>query len=482
MKDYQEINRYPSTFPEYNDIVIPPNIAPLNFQVREPGKKFIVSIHFNNEYNMNIKSNSSVIQFRQKKWKKLLQKSKGRELTMEIFVMDSTRKWLQYKPLILNVAREEIDSYLTYRLINVGYVLYRKMGTYQRNLTNFNERPIMLNRNTKGNCINCHSYCKNDPEKMVFHLRGSVSGTIISSDNDVINIDTKTPYTMSPGVYPSWHPEGQHIAFSVDIVNQWFHGVEKRNEVFDRASDLVIYSLKTNTLTTSPAVSTKNRETLPCWSPDGKYLYYCSAPETSDTLEYDEVKYDLVRIPYNTVTNEWGKADTILRSSSFGKSITFPKISPDGRYLMICLASHGYFTIYNKTSELYLLNLETNETYPFPFNSNDVDSYHSWSHNGRWIVFSSKRIDGLCARLFISYFDENGKFGRPFVLPQKNPRFYDTFISNYNVPELVTGSVVLNRNKLLKAAAGGSEPVKFDETVEVDALSGATRFEQVLIR
>jgi hypothetical protein len=478
IRDFQEVNQCPDISPEYNEIVIPPNIAPLNFVIREAGKKFRVEVHSGSGYEIFMASGSPVIRYRMRKWKKLLSENKGGEITVDVFIKDAAGHWLKYKPLILKVADEEIDSHLTYRLINVGYVLWRKMGTYQRNLTNFDEDPIMLNRNTQGNCINCHTYCKNDPEKMVFHMREKKGGTIISVGDSAFKINSKTPYTMSPAVYPSWHPDGQHIAFSVDITRQWFHGVEKRNEVFDQASDLVIYDIKSNVLTTSPAVSTKSRETLPCWSPDGKYLYYCTAPDSHDTLEYDELRYDLVRIAYNTATNEWGRIDTVLRSSQFGKSITFPKISPDGKYLMFCLASHGYFTVYNKTSELALLNLETMEVTPFQYNSNDVDSYHTWSANGRWFVFTSKRIDGLCARPFIAYFNENGEASRPFVMPQKDPRFYDSFLNNYNVPELVSGSVIRNRNKLLKAALGEPRPVKFDTTVDVDALSGATYIEQ----
>jgi hypothetical protein len=479
IRDFLEINQYPDISPEYNEIVIPPNIAPLNFVIREAGKKYHVRVHAENGTAFSMESGSPVIRYRMKKWKRMLSENKGGEITVDVYVRNIDGQWLKYKPLILNVAGEEIDSHLTYRLINVGYVLWRKMGTYQRNLTNFDEDPIMLNRNTQGNCINCHTYCRNDPEKMVFHMREKNGGTVISTGDSVFKINSKTPYTMSPAVYPSWHPGGQHIAFSVDITRQWFHGVEKRNEVFDLASDLVIYDIKNNVLTTSPAVSTKSRETLPCWSPDGKYLYYCTAPESNDTLEYDELMYDLVRITYDTRTNEWGRIDTVLRSSQFGKSITFPKISPDGKYLMFCLASHGYFTVYNKTSDLYILNMETMEVYPFPYNSNDVDSYHSWSANGRWFVFTSKRIDGLCARPFIAHFNENGEASRPFVMPQKDPRFYDSFLNNYNVPELVSGSVITHRNKLLKAASGESRPVKFDESVDVDALSGATHFEQV---
>jgi Tol biopolymer transport system component len=478
IRDFQGINHCPGISPEYNEIVIPPNIAPLNFVINEAGKKYHVQVRAENGTAFSMESRSPVIRYRIQQWKRILSENKGGKIMVDVYVKNMAGQWLKFRPLVLNVAREEIDSYLTYRLINVGYVLWRKMGTYQRNLTNFDEDPIMLNRNTQGNCINCHTYCRNDPQKMVFHMREKLGGTIISIGDTAFKINTKTPYTMSPGVYPSWHPDGLHIAFSVDITRQWFHGVEKRNEVFDKASDLVIYDIKNNMLTTSPEVSTKARETLPCWSPDGKYLYYCTAPENNDTLEYDELRYDLVRIPYNTLTNEWGLVDTVLRSSRFGKSITFPKISPDGKYLMFCLASHGYFTVYNKTSELYILNLETMAVYPFPYNSDEVDSYHTWSANGRWFVFTSKRMDGLCARPFVAYFSETGEASRPFVMPQKDPRFYDSFLNNYNVPELVSGSVITNRNKLLKAALGEPRPVKFDATVDVDALSGATHFEK----
>ncbi|MBN2519320.1 MAG: PD40 domain-containing protein, partial [Bacteroidales bacterium] len=434
---YKETEKLPDIFPDYNEVTIPPNIAPLNFIINDKAKKYIVSISSEKGKTLKIKSNSKLIKINQKDWRELLTQNKGKEISILVYLKEKNENWIKYKPLTLKVAEYDIDEYLVYRIINVGYVLWKKMGIYQRNLTNFDETPIMLNRNTNDNCMNCHSFCNNNPNMMMFHMRGDFSGTVISLNDSIFKINSKTPYTMTAGAYPYWHPDGEHIAFSVNIVKQWFHAVEERNEVFDRASDLIVYNIKTNTITTSPKISTKNRETLPTWSPDGKYLYYCSAPEMNDTLKYNEVKYDLLKISYNTHTNEWGEVDTVLLASEAGKSISYPRISPDGKYIIFCLATHGYFTIYNKTSELYIMNLETKEYLPFAFNSNAVDSYHTWSKNGRWFVFSSKRIDDLCSRPFICYFDENGKTYKPFVLPQKDPQFYNTFIKNYNVPELV---------------------------------------------
>ena len=71
-------------------------------------------------------------------------------------------------------------------------------------------------------------------------------------------------------------------------------------------------------------------------------------------------------------------------------------------------------------------------------NSDDVDSYHTWSSNGHWFVFSSKRMDGLWARpYFASFNPETGETGKPFLLPQEDPLFYDYYTYTYNRPELI---------------------------------------------
>ncbi|HNZ71314.1 MAG TPA: hypothetical protein PKJ43_01760, partial [Prolixibacteraceae bacterium] len=153
----------------------------------------------------------------------------------------------------------------------------------------------------------------------------------------------------------------------------------------------------------------------------------------------------------------------------------------DGKWLMFTLADHGYFSIFNKSSDLYLLNLETNDFFPYPFNSGDVDSYHSWSGNSRWVAFSSKRLDGLCTRPYFSHVDEKGNFSKPFVMPQRDPLFYRSYKDNYNVPELVNGKVNIDRASLLEAARDNALQANFDPNIDVDGLSGASRIEQSVL-
>lgn len=476
--NYTEISRNPNIDPDYTDIVIPPNIAPLNFKIKEEGLEFHIDVYAEKKDSEHIliKTNKNTVFFPIKKWKRLLSKNAGNELHIDIYVKGKNNKWNKFSSIKNKIAKEKIDSHVAYRLINPGYVLWWEMGLYQRNIENFEESAIFTNRATKQNCMNCHSFCNNNPEDMMFHMRASYGGTIVVKDANVKKVNTGTEYTMSAGVYPAWHPDGNHIAFSVNKIYQSFHAHKDKNiYVGDRASDLIVYNIQTNTVTTSPKVSTKRMENLPNWSPDGKYLYFCSAPELKDLSKYNESKYDLMRISYDVSTNIWGEVEQVIAAAETGKSISFPKVSPDGKYLLFCMSDHGYFSIKFPSSDLYILDLKTKKYRKLNINSEYTESYHTWSSNSRWFVFASKRKDGLCSRLYFSYVDTLGNVYKPLLLPQKDPSFYDTYIKNYNVPELIAGPVKVSPWKLTQAAHREPTQPNFDPTVDVDALSGATK-------
>lgn len=474
-----QLDNTPSIFPQYDSVCIPPNIAPLNFLIDEEGVGYYVKIDGEKSDPVHISQKSAKINIPIKKWKKLLENNRGGKISLSVYVKSKSGEWKQYSPMQIFIANHEIDNTLVYRIINVGYILWNRMGIYQRNLQNFDEKPIMLNRNSDGNCMNCHSFSSNRPDYFMFHMRGQYGGTIISTPDSTFKINTKTDYTLAAGAYPAWHPGGKYIAYSVNTIRQFFHSVSKDNEVFDKASDIIIYDIEKDMVLTHPSVATRQRESLPNWSPDGKHLYFCRAASFYDTLAYNEVQYDLLRIAFDTQTNTWGEIDTVLMASQIGGTITFPRMSPDGKYMLFTTASHGYFTIYNRTSDLKLYDFENDTIIDYPYNSNTVDSYHQWSSNGRWIVFSSKRIDDLTTRPFISYIDEKGQAYRPFVLPQKDPAFYKTFALNYNRPELVKESVDLKNRKLFDAVKSDAANVQFDTNIDVDALTGATEAEKI---
>jgi hypothetical protein len=438
------IDREPAISPDYSGVTIPPNIASLNFIIHEPGNRYIVKIIASNEAFITIHTKDGIIEIPPSKWNKILEASKGKEVKFDIMAQRDGQ-WVKFRTIINQVAKDPIDNYLVYRLIEPGYEIWNKMGIYQRCLENFDEDPIMINDMSEGNCMNCHSFCKNNSETFMFHMRAKNAGTIIYRNGKLSKVDTKTSKTLSAGVYPSWHPGGRFIAFSVNKIVQRFHAVsDKRIEVQDTLSDLVLYDCETNTISTDSSIaSSKRLETFPCWSPDGKSLYFCSAKAVEGN-QYNKILYDLLRISFDPATKTFGAIDTVISSYKTGLSVSFPKVSPDGRFLLFCMAPYGNFTIWHKESDLYLLNLEKGEISKPDINSTQSESYHSWSSTGRWIVFSSRRIDGLYTRPFFSYFDHSGKAHKPFMLPQKDPEFYAGFMKSYNIPELITSRIALD--------------------------------------
>lgn len=467
LKHSGQVDRLPVIFPDYTGIVIPPNMAPLNFVVKEKGDLFVAKISIKDDLPVTVESTNGIIAIDIDKWHQLLQKAKGGEINVDVFVRNESGLFQKFKTIVNRVANEEIDNHLVYRLINTGYVMWSKMGIYQRNLENFDESVVVDNQTIDNTCVNCHSFSRNNPKSMMLHVRASNAGTVIYEDGKLKKINSKTKYTLSPGGYPNWHPDGKHIAYSVNRISQRFFSKDIRIEVTDAASDIMVYDAEKNTVNTSPLVSTNSRENLPNWSPDGKYLYFISAPAVTDYDSEVHTRYDLLRIPYDAEKNIWGKVDTVVSSRELGKSITFPKISPDGKYLMFTAAEHGYFTIHYPDADLYLLNLQTGKYKKMDINSpKTTDSYHCWSSSGRWFVFSSKRIDELFTRPFFCYFDADGNPSKPFVLPQENPEFYDSFLINYNIPELITGAVEPSPFDLRELILSGAKSVSLDEAVD----------------
>ena len=460
----ETLDRKPAIVPDYADITIPANIAPLNFSLKDSVEDAQVVLSYAGQ-QVEVRAKDNQFVFPISKWKKLLSSATGNTVEVVVRVKEKG-KWLEYAPVKWSVAAEPIDPYIAYRLIAPGYTLWNKMGLYQRNLENYTETPIIENKMSGRNCVNCHSFCMQNPDKMLFHMRETYPGTILVDGDKIEKLNTKTEQTISSLVYPSWHPSGKYVAFSVNNTKQGFHANDRnRIEVFDEASDVVVYDVvKHEVVTTARLFSKDAFETFPTFSPDGKTLYFCTAAPRPIPEEYSEIKYSLCSIGFDPDTRSFGSVvDTLYNASVSGQSASFPRVSPDGKHLMYTLSGYGNFSIWHKDADLYMADLSTGESTPLDIlNSDDVESYHSWSSNSRWVIFSSRRIDGLYTRPYIAYIDENGQACKPFLLPQKDTGFYDRFMMSYNIPEFITGKVKVGGRVLgLKAKEDKGIDVKF---------------------
>ena len=112
--------------------------------------------------------------------------------------------------------------------------------------------------------------------------------------------------------------------------------------------------------------------------------------------------------------------------------------------------------------DLWMLDLQTGEVRNMEeINSPDTESYHSWSSNGRWVMFSSRRYDANYTRPFIAHIDANGRGSKPFELPCANPDYHRQLLKSYNVPEFMRGPVTITPQKFADVLKQEGIPVKY---------------------
>ena len=250
-KNGKRLGEKPVLFPDYAQTTIPYNIAPLNFTVRADGCRVSVLLEAG-VVKFKVEAPDGKVRIPEKKWKRLLQEAKDDSVRVTVARKKGDR-WEIWQPVSLNVAADPVDPYLVYRLIEPGYALWNKMGIYQRGMESFDETTVYENKMTDYNCVNCHSFCGHDPDKMLFHLRAKLAGTVLVDGDEVELLDTKTDKTISAFTYPYWHPSGRYIAFSINRTTQQLHSTQ-RTEVYDTASDVIVYDVERHTFLSVPGL------------------------------------------------------------------------------------------------------------------------------------------------------------------------------------------------------------------------------------
>lgn len=445
----------PHIFPDYTDVTVPAVIAPLDFCMEDESiTEISVKATYRNSRQVSSLRGQSA-RFPTRRWHRLLMSAMGD--TVKVSVTAKTDSgWVSFRPFNIFVSSDDIDYGLCYRKISPGYEAFGPMGIYQRNLSSFKEKTLIDNSRFTG-CVNCHSFNRCDPENYSLHIRGKHGATLLKKDGELKAFNTKTDKSIGNCVYPYWHPSGRFIAYSSNDTRQVFHVCpDKLIEVFDTDSDIEIYDIHSGELLIPSACAQKGRwESFPSFSPDGKNLYFTAATPAVIPDSVTNIRYNLCKVDFDTETGKCGCPEdvvTVIDAVSEGKSIAFPKPSFDGKYLMYTLSDYGTFPIWHHEADLWILDIESRETRPVTeANSRDTESYHSWDSSSRWFVFSSRRTDGLFTRLFLCHIDEHGNIGKPFLLPQRNPRkYYSESFFSYNVPEFVTTPIPFSTHSALK--------------------------------
>ena len=471
---FTDIKKAPAIYPDYVDVTIPVNIAPLTFELEDSCDEIVARFTVGDH---ELVCGGQAVQPEMDDWHELVNKAvdKKQDVNVEVFIR-LDQEWWRYQPFHITVSPDSIDPYISYRLISPSYVAYEELTLNQRCLENYDEEVMVNNMlcgaEIAGQCVNCHNYQQYNPRRMQFHARQAHGGTVIAYDGQLRKINMRNDSILSAGVYPAWHPWLPLIVYSTNKTSQSFHTQNpNRIEVFDAVSDLIGYDVAKNEVTNLEN-AVDEFEVFPVWAPDGKTIYYCSAHfEFRDTVGHDvevvsrfqEVKYNIYKKSFDPDTYQFGPRELVFQADSLGKSATLPRVSPDGRFLMFTLGNYGVFHIWHREADLYLLDLASGEVRAMDeINSPETESYHAWSSNGRWVIFSSRRDDGSFTRPFMAHIDADGKGSKPFELPQADPDYHRQFLKCYNIPEFMRGPVEVSPQSfasLLKASDG--EAVKY---------------------
>lgn len=305
-----------------------------------------------------------------------------------------------------------------------------------RNVSETSSRLLLQGLPT---CANCHSFSR-DGRAMGIDVDGpdSDKGTYAISEiaprmsirNDDVMTWNSFPGRLrgqtTIGFMSQISPDGR---YAVSTVNESVHAVNFMDYRFLQVfyptrGILAVYSRATGSIRALPgADDPRYVHTGATWSPDGQTLVFSRAaardpypegralPKAANDSAELPLQYDLYRIPFND--GRGGKPEPVRGASANGMSNTFPKFSPDGRWIVFVRCRNGQ--LMRPDSELYIVPAAGGQARRMNCNTPLMNSWHSFSPNGRWLVFSSKWLSPY-TQMFLTHIDGNGNDTPPILV------------------------------------------------------------------
>jgi len=299
-------------------------------------------------------------------------------------------------------------------------------------------------------CGNCHSFAKDQPLLAMDVDYGNDKGSyVITETIDTCYLKPKNIITWSDykkedeeptfGLLSQISPDGNYVLSTIKDLSV-FVAVDDNlaySQLFFPIKGIIgIYDRKNKSFDALNGANDKKYvQSNPTWSPDGKRIIFARTEAYINEkvraagialLTLDDVnefssgekpfKYDLYTVDFNN--GKGGKAIPLEGASNNGKSNYFPKFSPDGKWIVFCQAEN--FMLLQPDSRLYIMPSNGGEPRLMNCNMEQMNSWHSWSPNSRWLVFSSKN-KGLYTQLYLTHIDENGMDSPPVLI--ENLRF-----------------------------------------------------------
>jgi tetratricopeptide (TPR) repeat protein len=307
-------------------------------------------------------------------------------------------------------------------------------------------------------CANCHSFPADgktlamdvdgpDGDKGAYAI-APIGSKIVIDDDKIMTwnaFNGKPQGHMTLGFLSRISPDGRKVVSTVNerLYVRNFTDFRFLQTFFPTRGILAWYDVAAKTIRALPGADDKRYvHCNPVWRPDGKELVFMrsGARDPYDPAKpvalfagdpnETQIRFDLYRIPFND--GRGGEPEPIPGASRNGMSNSFPKVSPDGKWLVWTKARNGM--LLRPDGRLWIMALPRGTPRLMTCNTPLMNSWHSFSPNGRWLVFSSK-ANTPYTQLFLTHIDASGE-DSPAILIER------TQAANRaaNIPEFVAAS------------------------------------------
>jgi hypothetical protein len=437
------------TYP-FNNALFPPEFPAPTFEWKNGDKDTkswdIVLTTGNKRFTVNATTQNTRWKPTESEWDSIKFLSNSGKIYFKVNQSDKGNK--VNGQVVFRISRDSVGAPILYRQIPIPFVIAEK----QLDSMNY----ILIDPGCKGKphiamkgfpvCGNCHSITA-DGKTVGLDLdagRRDKGGYFVASLNDTVVFDinhfmswSKIEKRSSFGLFSKISPDGKYIVTTLkDRVVSYNPPLTSQESFaysqlfFPVNGHLAVYNRETHVLKELPGADLEEFvQTNAFWAPDGKSIlfsrgkamqrgsdpYEIALQDTKIQQEFAErkrtVKYDICSIPFND--GNGGVAVPVTGASNNGKSNYFPAVSPDGKWLVYCQAEN--FMNLMADSRLYIVPAAGGKPRMLKCNFQSMNSWHSWSPNSKWIVYSSKGLSYL-TDLFLTHIDEKGNASIPVLL------------------------------------------------------------------